>query len=178
MALQDIINLANKNLRYKKILYRYSHDNRLRDNYPFIVEKDCPQELKVIFSDYVSTYQRIGRNRSLLLVATEHTPIAGAIVSDTALNALCKKELDTYKKTGLFFRVHYIWARNEELEFFSKMTAIELTEEHKRLTHNIGRLQRQIADKRQERLKEDRQALLVGHERRLEIVSNILNSLK
>ena len=178
MALQDIVDLAEKNPRYKKIIYRYSHVNRLRDTYPFIADVDCPQELKVIFSDYISTYQRISKNRTSLLFLTDHTVVAGAIISDSTLNAICKKELDTYKRTGLSLQVHPIWMENEELKRYSEMSAIELSEERKRLSHNIQRLLKQIADKKEERLKEDRQTRAIGHERRLMIVDTILNSLK
>lgn len=77
---------------------------KLREEYPFLAEEDCPNELKILTSDMITAYNGYHAGREVLKAAVDAGKeedifaIASKIVDKFELNAEIKSELDYYKE--------------------------------------------------------------------------------
>ena len=77
---------------------------KIREQYPFLGEDDCPNELKVLVSDMVTAYHKYRQERKELKELLEKGQedkiyeLASSVVSNFELNLEIKAELDHYKE--------------------------------------------------------------------------------
>lgn len=125
---------------------------KLRDEYPFLNDANCPPEFKILVADkltayyaYMDAYQNFfdcHTNDDYLATATQ-------VVENYIKNRLIHKELDYYKKHNTVLGQHPIFKLTKRVEQFKKMKIAELIKLKQKLLHNIWRINSEInkADK-------------------------------
>ncbi|MBX9886677.1 MAG: hypothetical protein K2Y30_01930 [Flavobacteriaceae bacterium] len=90
----------------------------LREEFPFLNDKECPNELKILVADKITAWKTYEENHSKLLQiesgelvvpGEEQAEIAKAAVTAFAENQAIYDELNAYKETGKVLGVHPIF---------------------------------------------------------------------
>jgi hypothetical protein len=90
----------------------------LREEFPFLNDKDCPNELKILVADKITAWKTYEVNHAKLLQiesgelvvpGEEQAEIAKAAVTAFAENQAIYDELNAYKETGKVLGVHPIF---------------------------------------------------------------------
>lgn len=121
-------------------------DLKLRDEFPFLNSKDCPDKFKILVADKLTAYNAYKDNRAEVknLVATGASEtdiyqLAAATVENFELNLEITEELNYYKEHGEILGKHPIFAEDMMNEKVAKMSTIELTKRQKNLRTYVSR---------------------------------------
>ncbi|WP_294141600.1 hypothetical protein [uncultured Sanguibacteroides sp.] len=143
---------------------REKEGDKFRKMYPFLADRDCPAELKILASDKITTYWTCvelheklfscHKNEECLLVVRE---LVNAFIEDQTI----KRELDYYKQHKGILGEHRIFERLKAIERVRSMGVKELFRKERQLRENIWRIKAEIA-------KGDKPHLLSYREQRLQ----------
>lgn len=123
----------------------------LHEEFPFLGEDDCPEELKILVSDKRKHYNRyVEANKELLVVATDDgSPaamtneqiydIAVQAVENWEANQAIYAELDHYKKEGKILGEHVIFVKRQLKEKIDSMTMADAAKRQSNLDNYIRR---------------------------------------
>lgn len=109
----------------------------LRGQYPFLNEKDCPDELKILVADKIAAYNRYAEAHAklqdhaagkLTLSDAEITQLAGEASAEFEINQDIARELDYYKEHKTVLGEHPLFA---ELAMERKVAAMTNEQAHK-----------------------------------------------
>ena len=115
---------------------------RLREEFPFLSSPDCPNELKILVADMISSHARYVQNHKRLfdaLSAEELSELSKSVVEDYLENRLIWEELDYFKKEGTPLKKHPIWAQQSRRQEISEMSTSDLSTLKTNLRSNISR---------------------------------------
>ena len=121
---------------------------RLRDEFPFLNAKDCPDEFKILVSDMISAYARYVDGHKRLfdaLTEDELSTISQNVVEDYLENRLIWKELEFYKKEGKPLGEHPIWASQARILEIEAMSTPDLVKLQGNLRGNISKNKKWLA---------------------------------
>lgn len=122
---------------------------RLRDEFPFLKEKHCPEPLKILVSDMISAYDRYHEAHERLFTALTPEDFAAAsadVVENYLENREIWDELNHYKEKGEILGKHPIFERLIRFAEIAKLSGTELVKLQKSLENNIARNKKKIAD--------------------------------
>lgn len=146
-----------------------------RSEWPFLSEKDCPEELKVLAADKITAWETYtARHRELYDCESieDCTRVAGELIEAYQENRSIYAELDHYKKYKEPLGVHPIWKnrkRRKEINKLSVPEAFKLAT--KTLPHRIWRIESEIA-------KGDKPHLNAERKKRIEATKKELQELR
>lgn len=152
--------------------------DKFRAMYPFLSDKDCPRELKLLATDKMTTYWRCVElheelfschsNQQCLSTAKE---LVETFIEDQSI----KQELEYYKKHGGILGKHRVFAENKRLDSIRRMNIRELIQKEKRLRDNIWRIKSELSKANKPHLQREREIRLRQREEELQLVESILN---
>lgn len=120
---------------------------RLRDDYPFLKEKDCPKELKVLVADMLTAYDAYKKAHEALFTAETEAQLleaSKATVEDYLENRAIWAELNHYKDFGKILGSHQIFKDAELFAELAGMSAADLSKKKGNVASQITRLQKAI----------------------------------
>ncbi|KAB8156148.1 hypothetical protein EZY14_002715 [Kordia sp. TARA_039_SRF] len=115
---------------------------KLREQFPFLAQADCPDVLKIVVNDLITCYDTFRENQPLLheALTDEHRKkIADTVVDNYIQNKEAWAELEHYQETGELLGKHPIFERLAKKEEITKMDTPTLNKKIHALTVNINR---------------------------------------
>lgn len=86
---------------------------KIRDQYPFLNDPNCPDEYKILISDKITAWKEFAKNHSALIEGIDEDESEGKLyelaksaVAEFQLNDDIRKELDFYKENGKVLGEH------------------------------------------------------------------------
>lgn len=121
-------------------------DLKLRDEFPFLNDADCPDKFKILVADKLTAYNAFKDSRKeikklLELGASEESLYEMAVkaVENFELNLEIYDELNYYKEHGEILGEHPIFTEDMLTEKVAKLSTVELTKRQKNLRTYISR---------------------------------------
>lgn len=150
---------------------------KLRQEFPFLKEQNCPNELKILVADMLTAYYNYVEAHPKLLLAEsaeELSALAGTVVENYLENRSIWEELNYYKENRVILGEH---PKLKELAFrneIADMTTPELIKLKDNLYNKITRTKKQITDNNKPHLSEERNMRVADFEKQLFIVKKAL----
>ncbi len=152
---------------------------KLRDDFPFLFEPNCPDELKILVSDKITAFHNYTKAHERLFTAKDNSEMLVAVrdtVENFLNNRLIFAELDHYKKTGKLLKKHPYFKRKRRQEEIQKMSAGALAKLKEQLEMNIWRNKKLIDKEPGHRLTGDRLDRINDYEHSLTFVNSLLEN--
>jgi hypothetical protein len=114
---------------------------KLREQFPFLREKDCPDVLKLLINEMITAYEKYKAGRSQLfasLTAEEEGLLSRDIVDNFIENKQAFAELEHYKNTGQILGAHPIFEAQKIKEELDALNAEGLNLKYNSLRKNIS----------------------------------------
>lgn len=150
-----------------------------REKFPFLNNPDCPQELKVLATDSITTYHNYVAAHAALFDATtkeEEFEAVKTCVENYIENRQVFREFNYYNKHKAVLGLHPIFKQFNELAKLRKLLPIELPLKLKKLEHNIWRIQSQLKNKKEKHLVVAREKSLQSKKAQLQEVKRLIES--
>ncbi len=136
---------------------------KLRNQWPFLADPECPAELKLLITDKISAFTKCAEHYKKLTDGnSEELALqnVSTLVENFISNHEIFKELKYYSDHGKFLGKHKIFSQYQRLKELRSLNTMDLFNKKKNLENNIWRIQSKIK-------KEKRQDLLPGRESKL-----------
>lgn len=151
---------------------------RLREEFPFLSEKECPDELKILVADLLSSHDRYIADHEKLFAATtpeEIAELSASVVENYLENREIWDELNHFKTEGKPLGVHPVWQRTARLEELKKLSNAELIKLSKNIPTNISRIAKKLEEDPENKETPKRQVALENYKWEHEEVKKLLN---
>ena len=153
---------------------------KLRDEFPFLKNPECPNELKVLVADMLTNYDQYVLAHEELFTAegnTEALAAVAATVENYIENRAIWDELNHYKVNGTVLGVHPIFKQNEQFAELRKLTTQDLYKRKATLYNAMARVKKQLKDEAEAKpeLTKQRQDSLAEKEAEYKEVLRLLN---
>ena len=115
---------------------------KLREQFPFLREKDCPDSLKLLVNDLITSYENFKENQPKLhelLQDEEAKALVDVVLTNYIENKEAWDELEHYKVNGEVLGKHPLFEELEEKERITKLETPDLAKEITNLVNKIGR---------------------------------------
>lgn len=152
--------------------------DKFREMFPFLSDINCPNELKVLASDKITTYWNVVSFHEKLFSChtnIECLLIVKQLVENFIEDRSIKYELDYYKHHGGVLGKHRIFDEQKRVSNIRKMNIRELISKEKQLKDNIWRIKSELAKGDKIYLQSERERRLEAKKRELEIVQKMLD---
>lgn len=150
---------------------------KLREQFPFLKEKDCPVILKALVNDLITTYDNYKAGRAQLfdsMTQEEEAILARGIVDNFIENKQIFEELEHYKNTGQVLALHPAFEQEKVKAELDKMTGEELNKKHNALRKNISTNNKKAEATEDPEAKAGYQAAVESYTWELEYVKTLL----
>src|SRR5690606_3083759 len=138
---------------------------KIRSDWPFLADPECPPELKLLISDKITAYRNCIQEYDNLSKATSASELLNTVrslVTSFIANHDIYKELKNYKDTGKVLGEHKIFVQYKRIKELRNLNTMDLFKKKKNLEYSIWRNESKIKkDKRpdllhsrQEKIKE------------------------
>lgn len=156
---------------------------KFTDEYPFINDTDCPDEIKILVHDKMAAYRRYAAAHEQLAKHTsgeaklsedEYVKIAKSAADDFAESEACKKELDYYKENKRLLAEH---PTLKKIAMQREVDAMTVDEAHKFINSSasfFSRNKTKLASAQSDVLKADLEAKLAERETKVALVKEKL----
>lgn len=115
---------------------------KLRDQFPFLRDPDCPDALKILVNDLITTYEKFRETQPQLhklLSESDAQHTVDVILENYISNKEAYAELEHYKEKGEILGEHPIFKRLADKQEISEMGTPDLVKKIKSLGINIGK---------------------------------------
>ena len=151
---------------------------RLREEFPFLIEKDCPNELKILVADMISSYDEFKKNHEALFTAKDELEFLSAAegsVEEYLNNRTIWEELNYYKENKTILGKHPLMKNKDAFSPLREMTTDQLYTRKSNLENGIIKIKAQIKKKDKPELLDKRTENLSAKEAELLEIKKILN---
>ncbi len=152
---------------------------KIRDDFPFLKEPDCPHELIILVGYKISAYHKYKECHKLLFACTSLEDCknnARSIIENYQENRLIYDELEFYKEHKHCLGKHPIFKLRKQFDEFLKMDVVERVVLYtKTIPHRIWRIESEIKKGNKPHLDADRRRTLMQCEAQLAELGRILN---
>ncbi len=165
VELEDQVNSSQENSKKKTI--------GLREQFPFLADSDCPNELKILAADKITAYHKVIEYYNAIDECTTDDQLFSAVrnlVHWYKVNHKIKKEFVHYKNNKTVLGKHEIFVEYRDLEDLKKLSPLQLADLKAQTENNIRHLEKQIK-------KNDRSDLLIRREEKLRGYRMKLNAI-
>lgn len=134
-----------------------------REEWPFLQDADCPNELKILVGDKITAYYNYINAYAKIADATtahDQSNIASYLIDNYMENQQITAELKHYKETKTLLGQHPVFQQVARYQQWRKLAPIQLANMLTKTAYNIKRLERQLKSK-------DRPDLLSSREKKL-----------
>lgn len=125
----------------KEIPVQVKQSIKIREQFPFLRKKDCPEVLKLLVNDLITAYETYKEGRTKLfdsMTQKEEAILAGDIVENFIENKQAFAELEHYAKTGQLLGEHPIFEERKIKEDLEKLSGEELSKKSNALRKNVS----------------------------------------
>lgn len=136
---------------------------KLRDNWPFLKDPDCPAELKILAADKITAYWRYVQAHERLfdcVTREEQRDTMRELMANYQENRAIIAEFVYYKEHKNILGKHRIFKWTKELARLRQLKPIELIPVQHKLEHNIWRIESQLKSGKQPHLQTEREQRL------------------
>ncbi|MUP44898.1 hypothetical protein E0K83_03950 [Gramella sp. BOM4] len=126
----------------KEVPINVKRSIKLREQFPFLSKKDCPDVLKLLVNDLITAYEAYKDGRDKLwnsMTEEEEKILAREIVDGFIENKQAYEELEHYQKNGTLLGEHPIFRETEIKAELDKMNGEELNKRYQALRTNVSR---------------------------------------
>jgi hypothetical protein len=150
---------------------------RLRDDFPFLKEKDCPDEFKIIVADMLTAYDTYRETHPKLfedLTPEEALKLTSDVVENYIENREIWDELIHFKEKGEILGNHPIFEETKWAKELESMESGELVKRKDALYNAITRTKKKITDGDRPDLTAEREESIASKEKEMTEVLRIL----
>lgn len=155
---------------------------KLREQFPFLADKDCPDKLKVLVADKLTAYNAVISARAELFKQKDNQTLPQedilALVSDAVadfqLNQNIFDELNHYKEHGEILGNHPIFEDEMLLKEVSLMSDNDAHKAHKNLATYISKEKKKLEKAKTPESKQKIQDVINGHETKRKLIAEKL----
>jgi hypothetical protein len=150
---------------------------KLREEFPFLASKTCPEVLKILVNDMLTAYETyIVGHQKLVESANESDMLAlsESVVENYLENREIWDELNHYKENNELLGKHAIFAWMDRKAEIEAMQNAELVKLRDQLTNKIPRTKKQIVDEPEHKETAKRKVRIEQFEMELELVNDRL----
>lgn len=150
---------------------------RIRNDWPFLSDPECPPELKLLISDKITVYTDCIKNYNHLTNCSNHEELlhtVSSLVTNYIENHEIYQELSYYKKNGNMLGVHPIFQQMNRLKELRDFNTMDLFKKKKNLEHAIWRNESKIKKENRPDLLPDRQKKIKALKLELSEVNRLL----
>ena len=122
---------------------------RLREEFPFLSQPDCPNELKILVADMITLHANYVAAHKNLFAAMQPEDIyeaSATIVEDYIGNREIWAELEHYKKNGTILGKHKLFSIGERFAEIQNMPVASLVKLNNSLKGNISKTKKKIQE--------------------------------
>ncbi|MHC1707497.1 MAG: hypothetical protein AB9842_08245 [Bacteroidales bacterium] len=151
---------------------------RLRDEFPFLSQENCPNTLKILVADMITAYETYRKAHEKLFTAENEEEIenfARGTVENYLDNRLIWEELNHYKETGTILGEHPIFNEIDEMAEIKKLSAKDLSKKKGNIRSNISRLEKSLEKGDKPELNQERSEKIASYKRMLDVVDKLLS---
>jgi hypothetical protein len=152
---------------------------KLREEFPFLNDPSCPNELKILVSDKISAYYNYCNGHERLFNSPTEGDIFLAsrdVVENFILNRIIFEELNYYKKNKKLLMKHAIFDLMKRETEIVKMKVPDLIQLSKQLVMNIWRNQKLINKEPGSEFTKERIERVKKYEFEASVVNRLLNT--
>jgi hypothetical protein len=138
-----------KNEFLKEIPEEIKKAIRIRDEFPFLNNPDCPDELKILVADRITAYHNyVEAHKNLFSAASEKELLkaASTVVENYLDNQEIWDELNHYKQTGQLLGKHNVFSKLNRIKEIQSMATGDLVKLQKSLMNNIARNKQKVKE--------------------------------
>jgi len=151
---------------------------KLRDEFPFLSEPFCPDDLKILVANMITAYENYVKAHNELFDVTDEKnafEVADRLIDNYLDNQAIWKELNHFKKNGKLLGEHpHFAAQNRKAELMKKSVP-ELIKLKEQLEMNIWRNRKKLTDDPRPHLVKSRKESIEKYEVDLKVVKSLLN---
>ncbi len=148
-----------------------------RENWPFLSEADCPDELKILAADKITAWQNyVDAHEELWLCTTveECFRTAKKVIENFDNNRKILSEFNHYKEHRHILGKHPVFKERERISELRGMTISELMRKHKNLRDAIWRTEALIRSSDKPHLRSAREERIAGKRRQLAEIDRLI----
>lgn len=154
--------------------FKKPKEPKLRDDFPFLREPNCPFELKILAADKITAHSKYKEAHVALFdcTSTESQYLTAKLLVENFIdNQLIWKELEYYKQNKTILGKHPVFKELNRIKDLRKSSPVELVEQKTRIIENIWRIESEIK-------KGNKPHLQVEREKRLQLRKNELAEIE
>lgn len=151
---------------------------RLREDFPFLKEKTCPDALKILVADMLSAHDNYVTAHERLfsaITAEDQARLSSEVVDNYIENRQIWDELVHYREHGKPLGEHPVWQRAQRLQELQELSPGELTKLSRNIPTNISRIKKKLQENPDSPETANRQISLERYEWELAEVKKLLN---
>ncbi|MDQ1150163.1 hypothetical protein QE382_002147 [Sphingobacterium zeae] len=149
---------------------------RVRTQWPFLADPDCPHELKLLISDKITIYSNCVKTYESLSDAKENELCdkLRILVTNFVDNHRIYQELQHYKKTKTTLGEHPIFAQIKRIKDLRNLNTMELFKKKKNIENNLWRTKAKLKKEKREDLVRQRNEKIKELQMQLAEVNRLL----
>lgn len=184
----ELQKVMEKGIQLSQDLEKITQAKKIREEFSFLSNKNCPDEFKILVSDKITAYKDFCKSHKELVekyfkgeISTE-TNIEEAeelqqlildSVENFELNRRIYEELEHYRDTGKILGNHPLLRHSLQQQQLEELSPIELVKRLDKNTYNIGRAKREIAKLKEEEAIEKRKERIKNWEKENKIIEEL-----
>jgi hypothetical protein len=168
------VNKRNRPGNKKKV----NKSPKLRDEFSFLNEPECPPEFKILISDKITAYHNYVHGHKKLFDCTTNAQqyeTGLEILINYRENKLIYEELDYYATNKKILGKHPIFSHLKNVQKLKGMNILDLVKKNERLEHNIWRIESEIKKGNKPHLDQERKEKLKYKQAELGEIKRLLN---
>lgn len=154
-----------------------SRSGSFRENWPFLSEPDCPQELKILAADKITAWRSLARERERMFgcsTLAECSEVAKSIILFYSQNRKILSEFTYYKEHRQVLGKHPVFGESRHRREMVSMGILELERKRQNLRNSVWRLKSLIRSGDRPDLEASRTDLLQARQRELTEVEKMI----
>lgn len=151
---------------------------KLRDEFPFLSDKNCPDAFKILVADMLTAHENYVKSHDKLYNVKDEKEafdVADKLVDNYLENQAIWEELNHYKATGKILGKHPYFEEQNRRKELTAMSVPDLIKLKQNFEMNLWRNKKKLEDDPKPHLLKGRQAKIETYERDLKIVKSLLN---
>lgn len=151
---------------------------KLRDEFPFLADKNCPDAFKILVADMLTAYDNYVKSHDELYNVKDEKEafdVSDKLVDNYLENQAIWEELNHYKATGKILGKHPYFEEQNRRKELAALSSNELHKLKENFEMNLWRNKKKLQADPKPQLLKSRQAKIEIYERDLGIVKTLLN---
>jgi len=149
----------------------------IRDEFPFLKREDCPQELKILVADMLTSHEKyVKAHGKLFEVAHKSEDVCFEVADELVENYLTNRqiwnELEHYKKTGKLLGEHPLFEEQRKKTAAENMTEEEIKKKLKNLERQLKYRQKRLKNHRKKENVAQRKAEMKEIREEMKVLKN------